>query len=319
MVPSFFALSGFLVTGSGLRLRATSTFLAFRILRILPALLVEVTLSALVLGPIFTGLPLKNYLTDPQFFRYFGNIIGWITFYLPGVFENNHVPIVNGNLWTLPSELDCYAITAALMLTGLAYQRMVLTAIMAAITLVVVGLNTFTDFAVTPEQFAGHTVTYYFFIGMLFYHWRHDIPARWWLFGLSIIGSYVFLNASHTIYLAPVFVTYLTVFLGVKALPELQWLRTRDYSYGTYLYGYPIIQALVASVPLLRGNGVMTFFVGTLSTILFAALSWHMIERPFLALKNWLPKRLFAAAARPRALATTPETPPLIAGPGFRP
>jgi peptidoglycan/LPS O-acetylase OafA/YrhL len=118
MVPAFFALSGFLVTGSGLRLRATSTFLAFRVLRILPALLVEVTLSALVLGPVFTRLPLKSYFTDPQFFRYFGNIIGWITFYLPGVFENNHVPVVNGNLWTLPSELDCYVITAALMLTG---------------------------------------------------------------------------------------------------------------------------------------------------------------------------------------------------------
>jgi peptidoglycan/LPS O-acetylase OafA/YrhL len=319
LVPAFFALSGFLVTGSGLRLRATSTFLAFRVLRILPALLVEVTLSALVLGPIFTNLPLKSYFTDPQFGRYFGNIVGWITFYLPGVFENNHVPVVNGNLWTLPSEFDCYLITAALMVTGLAYQRMVLTIIMAAITLVVLGLNTFTDFAVTPEQFASHTITYYFFIGMMFYHWREYIPARWWLFGLSIIGTYVFLSFSHTIYLAPVFVTYCIVFLGVKGLPEFQWLRTRDYSYGIYLYGYPIIQALIASFPVLRGNGVLTFVVGTTSTIVFAAFSWHVIERRPLMFKNRLPKRLFPAAARPPAVATapvdlTPETPPLTTG-----
>jgi peptidoglycan/LPS O-acetylase OafA/YrhL len=190
---------------------------------------------------------------------------------------------------------------------------------MAAITLVVLGFNTFTDFAVTPEQFAGHTVTYYFFIGMMFYHWRDYIPARWWLFGLSIIGSYVFLNSSHTVYLVPVFVTYCTVFLGVRALPELQWLRTRDYSYGIYLYGYPIIQALLAFVPLLRGNGVLTFVVGTTSTIVFAALSWHVIERRALALKNRLPKRFFLAGARPPATATapmhaTPQSPPPAVG-----
>src|SRR5271168_2704028 len=118
IVPAFFALSGFLVTGSALRVRATSTFLMFRVLRILPALLVEVTLSALVLGPIFTTLPLRHYFSDPQFFRYFGNIVGWITFYLPGVFHDNIYPTVNGNLWTLPAELDCYLITGALLLTG---------------------------------------------------------------------------------------------------------------------------------------------------------------------------------------------------------
>ena len=77
------------------------------------------TLSALVLGPLLTTLPLSKYFTDPQFFRYFGNIVGWITFYLPGVFQQNDPPIVNINLWTLPSEFDCYVITAALMSFGL--------------------------------------------------------------------------------------------------------------------------------------------------------------------------------------------------------
>jgi peptidoglycan/LPS O-acetylase OafA/YrhL len=98
MVPAFFALSGFLVTGSALRLRATAPFLTFRVLRILPALLVEVTLSALILGALFTTLPLRSYFSDPQFFRYFGNIVGLITFHLPGVFESNYVSVVNGNL-----------------------------------------------------------------------------------------------------------------------------------------------------------------------------------------------------------------------------
>ena len=40
-VPAFFALSGFLVMGSAVRTRATQTFLAYRALRIFPALFVE--------------------------------------------------------------------------------------------------------------------------------------------------------------------------------------------------------------------------------------------------------------------------------------
>ena len=113
----------------------------------LPALFVEVTLSALVLGPLFTRLPLADYFSDPQFMRYFGNIVGiLITFYLPGVFESGYVPVVNGNLWTLPSEFHCYLITAALMISGLAYNRTFLTAVMAAVTVVLIGLNTFSYF-----------------------------------------------------------------------------------------------------------------------------------------------------------------------------
>ena len=92
LVPSFFALSGFLVLGSALRLRATSTFLAHRALRIFPALSVEVTLSALILGPLLTKLQLHDYFADSEFPKYFGNMVGQITYVLPGVFEDNPVP-----------------------------------------------------------------------------------------------------------------------------------------------------------------------------------------------------------------------------------
>jgi peptidoglycan/LPS O-acetylase OafA/YrhL len=182
MLPAFFALSGFLVTGSALRLRATVPFLTFRVLRILPALLVEVTLSALILGPLFTALPLWSYFNDPQFFRYFGNIIGWITFRLPGVFESNYSQVINGNLWTLPAELDCYLITAALMLTGLAYRRVALTVIVATVTAALIGLNSFSDFGVAFDEshtattyLSSHAIVYYFFMGMLFYHWENTL------------------------------------------------------------------------------------------------------------------------------------------------
>jgi peptidoglycan/LPS O-acetylase OafA/YrhL len=305
MVPAFFALSGFLVTGSALRLRATAPFLTFRLLRILPALFVEVTLSALVLGPLFTQLPLASYFHDPQFFRYFGNIVGWVTFHLPGVFEANNVSVVNANLWTLPAEFNCYLITAALMIFGTAYNRTVLTAILAVITVALIGLNTFSDFGLASGvPHAEVTITYYFFVGMLFFHWKEYLLASWKMFGLATIAGYVFLCFQHTIYLAPIFVSYVTIFLGVRGLPEFKWLKSRDYSYGIYLYGFPISQALVALAPSVRGHRVLVFVLALACTMAFAATSWHMIERRALALKSRLPEALTGKkAAMPAVIA----------------
>ena len=86
LVPMFFALSGFLVTASALRVREVSSFLILRALRIFPALAVEVMLSALVLGPLLTVLVLSDYFAHWSFWRYFGNIVGFVSFDLPGVF-----------------------------------------------------------------------------------------------------------------------------------------------------------------------------------------------------------------------------------------
>ena len=80
LVPAFFALSGFLVTGSALRTGAVRPFITLRFIRIVPALLVEVTLSALVLGPIFTTYLLSDYFHDIRFLEYFGNVVGRILF-----------------------------------------------------------------------------------------------------------------------------------------------------------------------------------------------------------------------------------------------
>ena len=72
----FFALSGFLVTASLLRCKSLISFLGLRVLRIVPALAVETTLSAIIIGPIFTALPLAQYFADPKFYAYFHTIVG---------------------------------------------------------------------------------------------------------------------------------------------------------------------------------------------------------------------------------------------------
>ena len=153
IIPMFFALSGFLVTGSAERVKALKPFLAFRLLRILPALTVEVVLSALLLGPIFTTVTLNDYFRDQSFFQYFGNIFGIVKFELPGVFVENPVSgIVNRNLWTLPSEFYCYIISAALIAGGLFFKGNILLVIMALITFLLIFGSIFFDFCVNHKN-----------------------------------------------------------------------------------------------------------------------------------------------------------------------
>jgi peptidoglycan/LPS O-acetylase OafA/YrhL len=313
LLPAFFALSGFLVLGSALRLRTTSTFLAHRVLRIFPALVVEVTLSAMILGPLLTTVPLREYFTDPQFARYFGNMFGWITFNLPGMFASNPVPsIVNMNLWTLPGEFDCYLITAALLLTRIIYDKRLF-----AVTFLIatVGLATAHFFwgisEGTPAVLPSHMLVYYFFAGALFFHFRHSVPANFAIFAVAAIVAYTGLLFKPLVYLAPVPLTYCTVFFGLVRLPPMKLLRSGDYSYGMYLYGFPIAQSYLYVFPGLRGQFVAVAVLAVSTSLLFAAFSWHFIERHALALKANLPPKWFPtgrAFAKPALPSSTLET-----------
>src|ERR1700712_1667460 len=78
ILPAFFALSGFLVAGSLFRVRSLPQFLSLRVLRVVPALFVQVFLSAIVLGPIVTTFPLADYFAGRYFWSYWANTFGWI-------------------------------------------------------------------------------------------------------------------------------------------------------------------------------------------------------------------------------------------------
>lgn len=124
LVPSFFALSGFLVAGSLLR-NPIAAFVCLRVLRIYPALIFEVVLSAIILGPAVTRLSMSDYFSDNQFFSYGYNLIGYIHYNLPGVFTDlPWIKSVNTQLWTIPFEIKCYLLLIAVSIAGL-HRRLV--------------------------------------------------------------------------------------------------------------------------------------------------------------------------------------------------
>ncbi len=307
LVPIFFALSGFLVTGSALRLHQLKPFFMARALRIFPALTIEVALSALVLGPIFTALPLKDYFSSSEFFSYFGNILGFVHFELPGVFKSNPSTTVNANLWTLPSEFYCYLILGIALALGFLRRPQIFLSVIFVMLAAALAASLLVGFCVTPGIYPTPVIVIYFLIGAALFILRDQLPANWTLFFLSAALAYLSLMLPQAIFVSPVFVVYCTICLGTSDLLRWDALKQHDYSYGIYLYGYPIAQALLTTFPIFRGHPYPFMLLAALSTVCFAAASWTWIEKPMLMLKKRrvkpgpdLPEPMTASAPLPQ-------------------
>lgn len=303
-LPVFFGLSGFLVSGSALRSQSLKVFLSFRALRIFPALAVEISLSALILGPLLTTLPLQSYFTDARFLRYFGNIIGWIHFELPGVYDSNpSAGIVNRSLWTLHPELLSYVLMAGLMWFGFVYSRWKVTLLWLLATMVLAAYNLVTGRFELVGIYPGQVLVYYFLTGIVVFHWRDRIVVNPWLFVASLFGSYVLARTPQTTFVVlPLANMYIMLFLGMLKMPRIALLQSGDYSYGLYLYAFPIQQAIVQFLPSYRTWWVV-FCLAVPITFCVALVSWHMIEKPCLRLKRFVQN-----APKPIPSVTEPST-----------
>lgn len=104
-VVIFFIMSGFLVTMSFDRSISAGSFFYNRVLRIFPGLVFVVIVTAFLLGPFVSSLPLHEYFTNSHTYSYLMTITlrGHSAHdFLPGVLSRNILPnTVNGSLWTL--------------------------------------------------------------------------------------------------------------------------------------------------------------------------------------------------------------------------
>lgn len=303
ILPMFFALSGFLITGSATRLRLRD-FLLNRGIRIIPALAVDICIAALIIGPIFTTLPLRQYFTSYDFYAYFANITGLIHFVLPGVFEQNPFPnTVNGSLWTVPFEIGCYALMSVFIMTGILKSK---AATLGTTALVIAAVACTYAFDLDMENQLPHAIytalhhyfaalgniLYSFFaVGCLFYVFRYYIPFHITVFMgvLAVIALAAYQQLDflpfflQQIVLMPLLV-YVVVFVGMLKIPPIPLYRRGDYSYGIYLYGYPIQQGLSALYPVT--SPVLHFLITLPVITLVAMFSWHCIEKPILKLRK---------------------------------
>jgi len=283
----FFLISGYLVSKSWESDPHAVRFLARRALRIFPALTVLVVLTAVVLGPALTTMPLHAYLHHPLFRGYFNNIRLLSRYALPGVFEHQIYPFaVNGSLWSLPVEFTFYL---TLMLLGLARTpRWVIAALAliccwATLRWPLSRENLIVVYGMSMQDMVMYGV--YFLLGVCVSRFRLErhltltglcagivlmIAVEPWPMASRIVSWIAF---------PAIFLTFgLATSAAARALAGLG-----DYSYGVYIYAFPVQQSVLYLYPSLP----MAAYVGLSMAITFAlaAASWHWIERRALAFK----------------------------------
>ncbi|WP_319026085.1 acyltransferase [Pseudomonas putida] len=281
-VEVFFMVSGFLIAASGERNGVRDFYLA-RALRILPGLLVCLFLMAFVLGPLVTSLPLAEYFSKGQVYNYFYSpllIFKDAQFVLPGVsFTPRFQGVsVNGSLWTIPLEMRMYLVLGVLVVLA-RVCRWPMAGLALPVMLIALGLHAlYPAFAVYPFK-----LVVCFLAGSAFYGCRAVIPHAGWLllacaavFLLSKGGRFeVFTFAVLTIY-----ATLYFAYCPQLKLPSF----VQDYSYGIYLYAFPIQQLLAGAMPWAGPYWLMLAAVP--ASWLAGYVSWELVEKPALALRK---------------------------------
>jgi peptidoglycan/LPS O-acetylase OafA/YrhL len=306
-VLTFFSISGYFISLSFHNRRSVVEFTVARALRIYPGLLWVLVLTAVVLGPAFTKYDLAGYFLDRGTLLYVPkNLMLWpLQYELPGVFDENAYPrAINGSLWSLVYEVACYAMVAIVGMLGLASNGRRFTGFLVAYGVFYVAAIPIlqSDYAHLTIVRNLHLLTLPFVIGMTLFQFRHRVPLR-----LSVLVALA--AASAISYGRPwsqeLFIlawSYGILYLGfLRYRPLLAYNRLGDYSYGMYIYAFPVEQVLKAVY-----SGLTPVVMITLSmplTLLLAIVSWHCVEERAvgqkLAVAAWLTRNASSPYLRP--------------------
>jgi len=123
-----------------------------------------------------------------------------------------------------------------------------------------------------------------FFLGTGAYLYADRIPIRKTFMALAVLGL-GFFEWSYTTVPGLLCACYLTLCIGFIDLRKIPLIRRGDYSYGVYLYGFPIQQAVWHFAPFAR-EWWSLYLVAMPIALLFSVFSWHVIEKPMLKLRH---------------------------------
>ena len=301
-VKILFVLCGYFITKSWLSDTHPGRYAIKRLFRIYPALIVVVLLSVFVLGPTMTSLSAGEYFSNANTWAYLKNLILNPTYNLPGVFAENAYPYaVNGSLWTIPVELAIYVLVPLLTLIPRKKKTPIVGAVLLVLCLalnickvylfptkqiVVWGNDLLQATDLLPAFFLGHIFS---FVDKKYFNWQ--------------IGTIVFLIASflsiplpYSDLVFPAALAYFILSFGNAERPVFRnWFKKSDFSYGLYLYGFPIQQIMYVLLKKANLHPLLMTFICFAIVLGFAILSWCFVEKPANKLckkiLSYIPKR----------------------------
>jgi peptidoglycan/LPS O-acetylase OafA/YrhL len=306
-VLGFFVISGFLVTRSALRTSFRS-YAWRRFLRIFPGFWACLVVTAFVFAPLmwlyergFHGGFLES---RPGPLGYVGRnvAIGMNQNDIGGLMRGTpyglqvHAGYFDGSLWTLVYEVGCYVFVGGLVAVAVRRWARISVPVVAALLLVPAVV-----FRLVPQH--AHllakppiiglidsywivTLGFAFALGALIEVFKERIPVHDGLGLLSLVALLVTLRVGGFAPFGSIALAYAVIWLAVRLPRAMRGIgRRNDYSYGIYIYAFPV-QQMLAEVG--AGGWWLPLYMGAafLLTVPLAMLSWHGVESRAMALRD---------------------------------
>jgi len=296
-VGVFFVLSGMFIARSWMADPHLLRFAARRVARIVPGLFVCLLVTTVLAVSLFSAEGWRALL-GPAPWRYiFGNsVLHWLAYQippqelsLPGVLGGQHL---NGPLWTLYWEGRMYVMVA---LIGMAAALPLRSWLRGAALFLLLAANLFPD--VAGGYLWEVRMWSLFLVGMLLQTLAPQlrIGAR----HVACAVALLLLNWTRSADLSPSPLTWfgialvavtLALALGSARLPWARHVQRHDYSYGIYIWHWPLILMLRETLPPLDALALCA--ISVLAVLPLAMLSWHLVEAPALrAVRRRLARR----------------------------
>ena len=287
----FFSISGYLIAKSATTSSSFKNYIWKRFLRIQPMLVVRCLLSVFLIGPVFSSLNVNEYFREKNTYTYFRNTMPLfgIQFTLPQVFTNNIAENgVNGSLWTLIVEERLYLLLGLLFLFK-SYSKKILLSL-----ILILNILYFLHFVFFNENLIKYFNDSHVFYALIFLNasalFLLDLDFSKYLksgliftgiISLLILSVFSSLEKSIHVILLPVIVNLIAHLKGFTNKAG----RYGDFTYGIYAFSFPVQQILIAT-KIIKDKPLNLFFLTLLIVIPIAILTWHLMEKKMLVLKN---------------------------------
>jgi peptidoglycan/LPS O-acetylase OafA/YrhL len=291
-VAGFFIISGHLIYPSLLRSSTLTSYYTKRAKRLLPAYILFVILAVTLLS-LISSLPFHMYWKNGGLIKYILANLSFMNFLypcLPGVFENNSLCAVNGALWTIKIEIGFYLVLPILAWLINKFQSK------TRFYLLLYGLGLFYKssiwilssimsekaqlFELLNHQLPAYFM--YFGAGMFLYDFKvqlQKLPKN--IYFIALLDCLIEYGLKLEIGFPLAFAVLIIAFANNSSFLN-NWGKHGDFSYGIYLFHFPLIQT---AVQLGYFNQYPFYIVSILILIavnFWAILSWHLIEKRFL-------------------------------------
>ena len=285
-VKAFFVVSGFLIFMSLERSSSHRAYAVKRIRRIYPAYFTVVMLCAIGLVTV-SSVNVGDYFSS-AWIRYVVSNLLFLNFLhptLPGVFEGNRIPEVNGALWTLKIEVLFYLSVPlfVVLFRRFSHLSVILVTYCASAAYLTfmtsIAANTGLELYVRlGRQLPGQLS--YFMAGAFFYYFLPLFERRYIHFLLAAAIALAIDSRYPLPFFEPFALATLVAFFGLF-LHVGNFGKYGDFSYGVYILHVPIIQLLLVSG---RFGDSPWALLGTavLLTGICAVAMWHLVEKRFL-------------------------------------